>query len=158
RTSTSTTTPTGRSRRPGNTSTTPTSSCGLRTPPSTSSTPRSRGTQATWGGRCSGPVPVRSTAFANTPERTSPQSSLPDGSEAKLSGGGGRDPDRTQPGPWSRPPLHHCGLRDRGRPGGGEHRLQVPAQHAAGFVLIAAGVPAYLFWGRLQRTALAATP
>ena len=49
RTSSSTTTPSGRSRRPGNTSTTPTSSCGPRTPPSTSSTPRSSGTRTISG-------------------------------------------------------------------------------------------------------------
>ena len=40
------------------------------TPPSASSTPRSSGTRTTWRGRCSGPAPARSTASANTPERT----------------------------------------------------------------------------------------
>ena len=71
--------PSGPSRRPGNTSTTPTSSCGPRRPPSASSTPRSRDTPTISGGPSCGRVPACSTACANTPDRTSPRLSWPPG-------------------------------------------------------------------------------
>ena len=78
RTGSSTTTPGGRSPRPGSISTTPTNSCGARRPPWASSAPRSSGTPTTWRGRCCGLVPAHSTACANTPQKT--QSTLPSSS------------------------------------------------------------------------------
>ena len=81
RTRSSTTTPSGRSPRPGSTSTTPKSSCGPRPPRSTSSTPRSSATRTISGGRSCGWAPACSTACANTPSRTSARSSSPPGSE-----------------------------------------------------------------------------
>ena len=81
RTSTSTTTPTGRSPKRGSTSTTPRNFYGPRPLRSTSSTPSSSATRTISAGRSCGWAPACSTACANTPSRTSGRSSSAPGCE-----------------------------------------------------------------------------